>query len=165
MGIQGKRSPRGGEAKVNTGRELIDIELELMKYFHFEKNIIAFNVMGVSSILPLAHEADMLVVSKSGYLTEVEIKRTLADFCADFKKSHRHESNGLVSEFVYCIPEGMLDKAVKELEVQRFVPTGLLLCQLLPVKTREPAYDLTVLSLRSKLISPSEEACPLNYVD
>ena len=127
MGIQGKRSPRGGEAKVNTERELIDIELELMKYFHFEKNIIAFNVMGASSVLPLAHEADMLVVSKSGYLTEVEIKRTLADFRADFKKSHRHESNGLLSEFVYCIPEGMLDKAVKELEAQRFVPTGLLL--------------------------------------
>lgn len=34
----------------------------------------------------LQYEADFVVVSKSGYLTEVEIKRSYSDFLADFKK-------------------------------------------------------------------------------
>ena len=40
----------------------------------------------------LDYEADFVVLSKSGYLTEVEIKRSWEDFKADFNKKHKHLS-------------------------------------------------------------------------
>ena len=94
----------------DTNRELVDIEIALAREFHFEKNIIVFNVHGESWVLPLFHECDMVVVSpKTRLLSEFEIKRTWSDFCADFKKNHRHEAyNGLdVASFSYVVPEGL----------------------------------------------------------
>lgn len=72
----------------DTHRTLYEIEVALAKFptFDFRKNIIAFNVNGWSERLPIQHECDMLVCSKSGYLTEIEIKRSWTDFLADFKK-------------------------------------------------------------------------------
>lgn len=60
----------------------------------------------------LNHEADFVVLSKDGYLTEVEIKRSFSDLKADFKKDifHRDER---VYRFYYCIPESIADKANK----------------------------------------------------
>lgn len=52
----------------------------------------------------------MLILSKSGYLTEIEIKRSWSDFKADFKKKHCHESADLIKTFHYCIPLSILDK-------------------------------------------------------
>lgn len=52
----------------------------------------------------LDYEADFVVLSKSGYLTEVEIKRSFADFKADFKKAHKHDDER-VYYFYYCVPE------------------------------------------------------------
>jgi len=57
----------------------------------------------------LNHEADLLIVSKAGYLTEVEIKRTWADFKADFKKKHTHYDSKL-SHFYYAVPEKIAQK-------------------------------------------------------
>ena len=37
-----------------------------------------------------SHEADLLRISKQGYLTEYEIKRSWSDFLADFKKDGTH---------------------------------------------------------------------------
>ena len=51
----------------------------------------------------LNHEADLLVVSKAGHLTEIEIKRTWADFMADFQKKHKHKDKRL-SHFYYAVP-------------------------------------------------------------
>lgn len=51
----------------------------------------------------LNHEADLLVMSKARYLTEIEIKRTWADFMADFKKKHTHYDRKL-SHFYYAVP-------------------------------------------------------------
>lgn len=51
----------------------------------------------------LNHEADLLVMSKAKYLTEIEIKRTWADFMADFKKRHTHFDKKL-SHFYYAVP-------------------------------------------------------------
>lgn len=96
----------------DTERTLYEIEVALAKYpsFDFRKNIVAFNVNGISSILPIVHECDMLVCSKSGYLTEIEIKRSWADFLADFKKRHHHESAGLIKYFYYCVPDSLYEK-------------------------------------------------------
>lgn len=60
----------------------------------------------------LNHEADLVIVNKTGYLTEVEIKRSWEDFKADFKKKHTH-NNERVYRFYYCVPVSILDK-VKE---------------------------------------------------
>lgn len=58
------------------------------------------------------HECDMLVVTKSNYLTEVEIKISLSDLKADFKKEHQHKDEN-IKNFYYAFPEEMKDKAIK----------------------------------------------------
>lgn len=57
----------------------------------------------------LNHEADLLVMSKSRLLTEVEIKRSWADFKADFKKAHDH-SHPLIARFYYAVPSSIGQK-------------------------------------------------------
>lgn len=97
---------------MNTKRTLYEIEVALSKTdnFNYLKNIVAFNVNGIGQSLLINHECDMLILSKAGYLTEIEIKRSWKDFKADFKKKHSHESNGLIKKFYYCIPLSILDK-------------------------------------------------------
>lgn len=96
----------------DTNRTLYEIEVALSKHpkFDFRKNIVAFNINGLSERLPIFHECDMLVCSKSGYLTEIEIKRSWSDFLADFKKKHSHESEGLIKYFYYCVPDTIYDR-------------------------------------------------------
>lgn len=134
MGIKGKRlqpgekPPERRTAKPNgdTNRELTEIEVALAEYFGWKRNIIAYNVLGVSGTLPIDHECDMLIVSPSGYLTEIEIKRSYADFCADFKKRHHHSSNVPMKEFIFAIPAGILAKVDNKLQQERFVPSRIL---------------------------------------
>ena len=54
----------------------------------------------------LNHEADLAIINKTGYLTEIEIKRSLADLRADFKKDVYH-CDERVYNFYYCIPIGI----------------------------------------------------------
>lgn len=112
---------------MDTSKTLYEIEVALAKssYFNFVKNILAFNVNGISSKLPIWHECDMLVLSKSGYLTEIEIKRSWIDFLADFKKEHHHESE-LIKYFYYCIPLSILDKAYNYLYENEINYTGII---------------------------------------
>lgn len=63
----------------------------------------------------LNHEADLAIMSKSGYLTEVEIKRSWEDFKADFKKDHGHKDE-LVYYFYYCVPESIKDRVIEFLD-------------------------------------------------
>ncbi len=58
------------------------------------------------------HECDMLIVSKNHYLTEVEIKISLSDLKADFKKEHQHKDENL-KNFYYAFPEEMKEKAIE----------------------------------------------------
>ena len=94
MGIRGRNTKPKPEPVTVTKRTLEEIEVALAekREFHFVRNLVAFNVRGESRKLPIYHECDMLVCSASGYLTEIEIKRSWADFLADFKKRHEHES-------------------------------------------------------------------------
>lgn len=62
----------------------------------------------------LPYEADFVVISKSGYLTEVEIKRSWSDFLADFKKKHKHDAEQ-VYYFYYCVPEKITEQVVEYL--------------------------------------------------
>ena len=59
-------------------------------------------------------EADMLMVRRSGYVEEFEIKISRSDFLADRKKMRKHqrlqEPNGWVTpnKFSYVVPEDMI---------------------------------------------------------
>ncbi|RXZ68967.1 hypothetical protein EPT53_08110 [Fusobacterium necrophorum] len=84
-----------------------EIELALF-YYCFKKN---------KAILPrvqrgyiVNHECDMLLCSKNNYLTEIEIKVSIADIKADLKKKHGHNDNRL-KKVIFCIPEEILEKA------------------------------------------------------
>lgn len=73
----------------------------------------------------LNHEADMVVMTKSGYLTEIEIKRSLEDFKADFKKDHQHDDER-VYKFYYCVPSLIKDKVIELLKTRHeFIPAVL----------------------------------------
>lgn len=89
----------------DTTLSITQIELGLAQYFNFRNNVI---VPKVSWGL-LNHEADLLILNKSGYLTEIEIKRSWADFLADFRKQHNHEDSK-VSWYYYAVPESIVDK-------------------------------------------------------
>lgn len=63
----------------------------------------------------LNYEADLVIITKSGYLTEVEIKRSWADFKADFKKGHEHD-DPRVYHFYYCVPESICERVAEFLQ-------------------------------------------------
>lgn len=135
MGMKGKRQLQGeavtdkrpAQPNGDTNRSLLDIEIALADEFHWLQNLVVFNVNGLSGRLNIQHECDMLVLSKNGYLTEVEIKRTFADFCNEFKKNHHHESYGPdIKEFWYCIPVGIFERCLDKLTEMRWIPTGFL---------------------------------------
>ena len=70
--------------------------------YYIRQNIVVPNVAWGF----LNHEADLLVLSKVHRLTEIEIKRTWADFMADFKKKHTHDDSKL-SYFYYAVPHSI----------------------------------------------------------
>lgn len=70
--------------------------------YYIRQNIVVPNVAWGF----LNHEADLLILNKTKHLIEIEIKRTWADFMADFKKSHTHNDSKL-SYFYYAVPESI----------------------------------------------------------
>lgn len=58
----------------------------------------------------LPYEADLIGISKSGQVTEVEIKRSISDLRADYKKDHRHDAP-CVTYFYYCVPESLVEQS------------------------------------------------------
>lgn len=78
-----------------------DIEIAVSKYFGPRKNIILPNI---SWGIGLKHECDLLIVTKSGYAYEVEIKVSRQDLLKDLKKPHKHEHFKLKKLF-FAIPE------------------------------------------------------------
>ena len=86
-----------------------DIEYALCQYYGLRKHIIVPNV---SWGFFREHEADLVVITKANYLTEIEIKRSWRDFLKDFRKDSYHNDNR-ITEFYYCVPECMVE-AVKE---------------------------------------------------
>lgn len=56
----------------------------------------------------LAYEADLLVVSVAGYLSEIEIKVSISDLKADLKKGHGHfDSKNRVKNLYFAGPAEM----------------------------------------------------------
>lgn len=78
----------------------IDIEIAVAKYFGIRRHLIVPNVSWGLNL----HECDMLIVTRMGYATEVEIKTNLADLKRDSKKWHGHNSKKIKRLF-FAVPE------------------------------------------------------------
>lgn len=59
----------------------------------------------------LDYEADFVAINRSGYMTEIEVKRSWEDFKADFRKLHTH-NDARVYRFAYCVPQGIAERCV-----------------------------------------------------
>ena len=64
----------------------IEMEYYVARYFNWRKNLIVPNI----SWGLFKHECDLLILTKSGYATEIEIKISKNDLKKDFNKKHRH---------------------------------------------------------------------------
>lgn len=77
-----------------------EIELAIAKWFGVRKYVMVPNVSW--GLLP--YEADILALTKSGYLWEIEIKVSRGDLLRDSKKRHQHDSYK-VRQLWFAIPE------------------------------------------------------------
>jgi len=85
-----------------------DIEIAVANYFNYRVNLIVPNVywgMGLN------HEADLLILSKAGYATEVEIKVSRADLKRDADKAHGHEG-AIIKALWFAVPMVLTDFAL-----------------------------------------------------
>jgi hypothetical protein len=98
------------QPKIHSGH----IEVAVANYFGYRQNIIVPNI---SYGWDLRHEADLIIVNKNNYVSEVEIKISAADLRADFKKGHGHESKKIRSLY-YALPDTLIELA-KELVPQQ----------------------------------------------
>ena len=106
-----------------------EIEIAIATMFGIRKHIIVPNL----SWGFVSHECDLFLIKKSGYVVEVEIKRSKSDFLADFKKDHLHkERNNKINEFYYAFPIDLVDKC------RDLVPenAGIIICQRRSYKNR-----------------------------
>lgn len=94
---------------MDTELTINEIELAIVNSTLFNKRTDIF-VPNVSWGL-LNHEADLVIMTKSGYLTEIEIKRSWEDFKADFDKVHGHHDDKIFKLY-FCVPISILEKVV-----------------------------------------------------
>lgn len=73
------------------------------------------------------YEADLVVVSKSGYATEYEIKRSWSDFLADFKKDKYAHKAPWVYRFAYVVPESIKDRVLNFFK-EKCIYTPAIIC-------------------------------------
>lgn len=81
-----------------------EIEIIIAGYFDYRINCIIPNI----SFGMKLHECDILVLSKHGYATEIEIKVSKSDIVKDRKKEHGHNSNKI--KYLYFAIPIKLDK-------------------------------------------------------
>lgn len=104
------------------------MEIALMQYFNITKNLVVPNVTNMSGLV--GFETDLLVLSKSGYATGVEIKVSKSDLKNDLKKRHIKSLNDNIRPwnksakefyfepykyFYYAVPEYLLEDAKKQI--------------------------------------------------
>ena len=86
-----------------------EIEYAVAKLYDYRKNLLVPNL---SFGLEGMHECDLFIIKPSDYAVEVEIKISLADLKADFKKEHQHiDSQHRIHEFYYAMPYDVYEKA------------------------------------------------------
>lgn len=83
----------------------LDIEIAIAKYFGYRQHVIVPNI---SWGLGFQHEIDVLVMTKSGYCTEIEIKTSRSDLKRDLLKSHQHKSSKIRNHFL-AVPRRLVE--------------------------------------------------------
>ena len=78
-----------------------EIEVAVAKHLDWRRNMIVPNV---SWGLGLAHECDLLAVSRSGYAHEVEIKVSRSDLLRDQKKDKWKRKQKMIRTLWFAIP-------------------------------------------------------------
>lgn len=81
----------------------IEAEIAIAKYINPRVNLVVPNVSWGAGI----HECDMLVITKSRYAWEIEIKVSKADLLKDKQKRHGHLSDR-IRDFYFAIPKSLL---------------------------------------------------------
>lgn len=89
-----------------------EIQALLAEHWGIRTNIIVPNV----SWGMLDYEADLLIMNKTGYVTEIEIKRSWSDFLADFKKDEVAHKSEIIYQFWYCVPDEIYSKCKEKLK-------------------------------------------------
>lgn len=87
-----------------------EIELAIAQNYGWKQNLIVPNI----SWGLLDYEADIIIMSKAGIVTEIEIKTSRSDLIADSFKSHKHKSN-LVKYLYFAIPR-KLEKSISYIQ-------------------------------------------------
>ena len=82
----------------------LEMEIALMQELNVRQNLIVPNVQW--GLVADLHECDLLVLSKSGYATEIEIKVSKADLMKDKKKKHTHDHE-LIKSLYFAVPENL----------------------------------------------------------
>lgn len=90
----------------DTNLSIHEIELAVAQAFGIRNNIIVPNV---SWGFFATHEADLVIINKSGYMTEVEIKRSWQDFLNDFKKHTTHDEGKVMWKY-FAVPQSLCEK-------------------------------------------------------
>lgn len=94
------------EDKITT----LDMEIALMQFFNIRKHLIVPNV----SWGLMNHECDLLILRKTGYAIEVEIKVSKSDLLAEEKKKHDHWSPK-IKELYFAVPYYMKEFALENI--------------------------------------------------
>jgi hypothetical protein len=76
----------------------LDIEIAVAKFFGYASNIIVPNVYLNKC------ECDMVIISPSGYVTEVEIKVSKSNLKKDSDKNYNAHNSYKVKRFFYAVP-------------------------------------------------------------
>ena len=89
--------------------ETLELEIAVARYFEKSADLIVPNV---SWGFQLNYEADLMILTKSGCLYEVEIKVSKSDMKAELKKRRAHSCR-YVKFMFYAFPEEYLETAVE----------------------------------------------------
>lgn len=126
-----------------------EMEIALARHFDYRQNLIVPNVSwGLFLNRQHLHECDLLVLTKSNYLWEVEIKVTKADLLADKKKAHGHH-NINIKRLYFAIPEYLGDSIehIPEragiITVRRAADDRRFICRQIRAAKNDRGYQLT----------------------
>lgn len=98
------------------------MEIALMRYFKFNHNLVVHGVCDWSFIV--GFESDLVVLTKSGYASGVEIKVTKSDLKNDLKKKHIKSIDnpkmferyfGTLKHFYYAVPTKLKEAALEQI--------------------------------------------------
>lgn len=87
----------------------VEMEIALIGHFNVRQNLIVPNISwGLYLQEKIFHECDLLVLTGSNYLYEVEIKISKADLIADVFKKHHH-LHPAIKRLYFAIPAFLKD--------------------------------------------------------